>query len=87
MCMLFEICEKKPFQKCMGWGGGTFFSTTAAKLARKHALHISHTIIPKKEAGSQTMPEGSSKQHRHRPKGTKISYMSSVQHADPGCSK
>ena len=21
MCMLFEICEKRPFQKCMGWGG------------------------------------------------------------------
>ena len=20
--MLFEICEKRPFQKCMGWGGG-----------------------------------------------------------------
>ena len=23
MCMLFEICEKRPFQKCMGWGGWT----------------------------------------------------------------
>ena len=22
MCMLFEICEKRPFQKCMGGGGG-----------------------------------------------------------------
>ena len=22
MCMLFEICAKRPFQKCMGWGGG-----------------------------------------------------------------
>ena len=22
MCMLFEICEKRPFQKGMGWGGG-----------------------------------------------------------------
>ena len=21
MCMLFEICEKTSFQKCMGWGG------------------------------------------------------------------
>ena len=21
MCMLFEICGKRPFQKCMGWGG------------------------------------------------------------------
>ena len=21
MCMLFEICEKTPFQNCMGWGG------------------------------------------------------------------
>ena len=20
--ILFEICEKRPFQKCMGWGGG-----------------------------------------------------------------
>ena len=20
MCILFEICEKRPFQKCMGWG-------------------------------------------------------------------
>ena len=22
MCILFEICEKRPFQKCMVWGGG-----------------------------------------------------------------
>ena len=22
MCILFEICEKRPFQKCMGRGGG-----------------------------------------------------------------
>ena len=22
MCILFEICKKTPFQKCMGWGGG-----------------------------------------------------------------
>ena len=22
MCILFEICEKRPFQKCMGWLGG-----------------------------------------------------------------
>ena len=22
MCMLFEIYEKRPFPKCMGWGGG-----------------------------------------------------------------
>ena len=22
MCILFEICMKTPFQKCMGWGGG-----------------------------------------------------------------
>ena len=22
MCILFEMCEKRPFQKCMGWGGG-----------------------------------------------------------------
>ena len=26
MCILFEICKKTPFQKCMGWGGVTFFS-------------------------------------------------------------
>ena len=25
MCMLFEICEKRLFQKCMGWGGGSQF--------------------------------------------------------------
>ena len=24
MCILFEICEKMPFQKCMGWGQGFF---------------------------------------------------------------
>ena len=22
MCIFFEICEKRPFQKCMGLGGG-----------------------------------------------------------------
>ena len=22
MCILFEICQKRPFQKCMGWGRG-----------------------------------------------------------------
>ena len=46
MCLLFEICEKRPFQKCIGWGGGgkvvTFLSTRAAKSAHKHALNISH---------------------------------------------
>ena len=28
MCILFEICKKRPFQKCMGWGRGglPFFS-------------------------------------------------------------
>ena len=46
MCILFEICEKRPFQKCMGWGGVAFLSTTAAKSARKHALNISHTFLP-----------------------------------------
>ena len=25
MCMLFEICEKTPFQKCMGWGPKSSF--------------------------------------------------------------
>ena len=28
LCMLFEICEKTPFQKCLGWGG-IFLSTEA----------------------------------------------------------
>ena len=51
MCILFEIFEKRPFQKCIGsWGGGggvvTFLSTRAAKSARKHALNISHSLIP-----------------------------------------
>ena len=34
MCMLFEICEKTPFQKCMGKGGGwvTIFLSTEAEL-------------------------------------------------------
>ena len=27
MCMLFEICEKTPFQKCMAWGGVTVWHT------------------------------------------------------------
>ena len=33
------------------------------------------------------LTKGGSKHHRHRPKGTTITNMSSVQHADPGCSK
>ena len=47
MCILF-ICEKRAFQKCMGWGGEvvTFFSTRAAKPACKHALSISHSLVP-----------------------------------------
>ena len=28
LCMLFEICEKTLFQKCLGWGG-IFLSTEA----------------------------------------------------------
>ena len=34
MCILVEICEKRPFQKCMGWGGGmvTFLSKQSCKL-------------------------------------------------------
>ena len=27
MCMLFEICEKRPFQKFMGLGGGAYVVT------------------------------------------------------------
>ena len=34
--------------------------------------------------GSCLLTKRGSKQHRHRPKQTKISHMSSVQHADPG---
>ena len=33
MCILFEICKKTPFQKCMGWGGYvTIFLSTEAEL-------------------------------------------------------
>ena len=52
MCILFKICEKRPFQKCMGCGGGgggqvvAFWSSRAAKSACKHALKISHTFVP-----------------------------------------
>ena len=37
--------------------------------------------------GSSVSTKRGSKQHRHRPRRTKISNMSLVQHADPGCSK
>ena len=43
MCLLFEICEKRAFRKCMGWRVVTFLSTRSA---RKHALNISHLLIP-----------------------------------------
>ena len=35
MGILFEICEKRPFPKCMGWGGGkmiTFLSKRSCKV-------------------------------------------------------
>ena len=36
MCILFEICKKTPFQKCMGWGrgGGLPFSSVAQHIGR-----------------------------------------------------
>ena len=62
MCILFEICEKRPSQKCMGLGGVAddifehrgqtfrclhdFRPQVAAKSARKHALNVSHLLIP-----------------------------------------
>ena len=36
MCMLFEICEKRPFQKCMGWGGGGHSFAQRAVNGRTH---------------------------------------------------
>ena len=48
MCMLFEICEKRPFQKCMGWGGGRWsqFCTKSCKRTDTqgtgNALRITH---------------------------------------------
>ena len=43
MCILFEICKKTPFQKCMGWGGGHIFqrSTTHWTVHTNMALHRS----------------------------------------------
>ena len=35
MCMLFEICEKRPFQKCMGWGGGRWSQFCAQSCTRE----------------------------------------------------
>ena len=37
MCILFEICKKTPFQKCMGWrrgGGGLPFFSVAQHVGR-----------------------------------------------------
>ena len=51
MCMLFEICEKRPFQKCMGWegGGGGRWSQFCTKSCKRkdtqgtgNALRITH---------------------------------------------
>ena len=48
MCMLFEICEKRPFQKCMGWGGGRWSQFCTKSCKRKdtqgtgNALRITH---------------------------------------------
>ena len=35
MCILFEICEKRPFQKCMGWGGGGRWSQFCTKSCKR----------------------------------------------------
>ena len=48
MCILFEICKKTPFQKCMGWGGGGGFSqrsTTHWTVHTNMALHRSSIFI------------------------------------------
>ena len=37
MCMLFEICAKRPFRKCMGWGGGTWSHFGARRCKRDNA--------------------------------------------------
>ena len=49
MCMLFEICEKRPFQKCMDWGGGGRWSQFCTKSCKRkdtqgtgNALRITH---------------------------------------------
>ena len=34
MCILFEICKKTPFQKCMGWVGGVTFFSIAQYIGR-----------------------------------------------------
>ena len=50
MCMLFEICEKRPFQKCMGWGGvgGHSFAHRAVqgRTHRAQAMVQGSLIIP-----------------------------------------
>ena len=43
MCILFEICKKTPFQKCMGWGRGVcHFSAQRITLdgAHKHGTAL-----------------------------------------------
>ena len=47
MCILFEICKKTPFQKCMGLGGGDIFqhSTTHRTVDTNMALHRSSIFI------------------------------------------
>ena len=50
MCMLFKICEKRPFQKCMGWGGvgGHSFAHRAVqgRTHRAQAMVQGSLIIP-----------------------------------------
>ena len=50
MCMFFEICEKRPFQKCMGWGGGGGHSfahrAVQGRAHRAQAMVQGSLIIP-----------------------------------------
>ena len=51
MCVLFEVCEKRPFQKGMSWGGGLgchIFEHQSYKedAPHRHALNIADTFIP-----------------------------------------
>ena len=56
--MLFEICEKRPFQKCMGWGGQvTIFLSTEAQLfgvSRFSGLRLLRSRV--RDTNSQAFP-------------------------------
>ena len=51
MCILFEICEKRPLQKCLGGGGGGGghifqHSATHWTVHRNMALHTVIISLP-----------------------------------------